>query len=385
MDVREINEQIRHISHIFEDVLAERGLLESKLFPISEYISLSCYQCYEYQFDVMKRVFSRISPEELAKQSKKLLSDIHALSITYCWLYWSLGRMGKIFNEYGDDTSNEPEEKREQWKWMLEQWHSLGTNYFNTDKPSVASSGYVNLAFEDETIDWLHNNMEPVTVEQTKKIRRAFGSVDLYAFLEECDARAKIVDHGPYSVGDDEILVASEYTNLHDGKGDLWLPWSDTEAKLPSSSLGVAMTMKDVTARFNDVGTMTIEPGDYSKRVTGAVVYANRGNKGVPMGFDELDADSEAADAAQAELYMKFAEWDKERLMVAGAIAYWRGFARYTDVVGITDKIDWDIADDIKEKYVPFFMNTDADPAFMRFGRFDEEMEEDPTLYLLPE
>jgi hypothetical protein len=385
MDVREINEQIRHISHIFEDVLAERGLLESKLFPISEYISLSCYQCYEYQFDVMKRVFSRISPEELAKQSKKLLSDIHALSITYCWLYWSLGRMGKIFNEYGDDTSNEPEEKREQWKWMLEQWHSLGTNYFNTDKPSVASSGYVNLAFEDETIDWLHNNMEPVTVEQTKKIRRAFGSVDLYAFLEECDARAKIVDHGPYSVGDDEILVASEYTNLHDGKGDLWLPWSDTEAKLPSSSLGVAMTMKDVTARFNDVGTMTIEPGDYSKRVTGAVVYANRGNKVVPIGFDELDAYSEAADAAQAELYMKFAEWDKERLMVAGAIAYWRGFARYTDVVGITDKIDWDIADDIKEKYVPFFMNTDADPAFMRFGRFDEEMEEDPTLYLLPE
>ncbi len=385
MDVRELNEQIRHISHIFEDVLAERGLLESKLFPISEYISLSCYQCYEYQFDLMKQVFSRISPEELAKQSKKLLSDVHALSITYCWLYWSLGRMGKIFNEYGDDASKEPEEKREQWKWMLEQWYSLGTNYFNTGKPSVASSGYVNLAFEDKTLDWLRDNIEQTTVEQIKRIRRAFGSVDLYAFLEECDARAKIVDHGPYQLPDDEILVASEYTNLHDGKGELWLPWSDTESKLPSSSLGVAMTMKDVTARFNDVGTMTIEPGDYSKRVTGALVYANRGNKVVPLGFDELDAYAEAADAAQAELYMKFAEWEKEKLMIAGAVAYWRGLARYTDAVGITDKFDWGIAEDIKEKYVPFFMDTDADPAFMRFGRFDEEMEEDPTLYLLPE
>lgn len=385
MNIKETNGLIKHISNIFENVLAERGLLESKLFPVSEYISVSCYHTYENLYDVMKQVWARTTPEQLAKKSKTLLSDIHALSITYNWLYYSLGRMGVLFNELESDASREPAKKREEWKYILEQWYRLATSYFNTGKHSVLSSGKVNLAFDDKTIKWLLDNMQPVTEDQVKKVRRAVGAVDLYAFLEECEARAKIIDHGPYKIGKDEILVVSEYTRLYDGKGKPWLPWSETEAKLPSSTLGVAMTIKNATATFNDVGTMTVEPGDYSRLVTRLVSYTKRGNKVVPLGIDELPAYGEAADAAQAELYMRFSEWDKKKLMLAGAMAYWRGFARYTDAVGITDKVDWNISKSVEDKYVPFFMKNDADAAFMRFGRFDDEMVSDPTLYLLPE
>lgn len=385
MDIKKINEQLTHLSWVFSDILAERGLLESKLFPVNEYISVGFYQTYEKQFDVMKKVWDRISPEELAKKSKTLLSDIQALSITYQWLYYSLARMGVVFNKYGGDPAKEPAERQEQWKWLLEKWHGLATSYFNSGQSTVASSGAANLAFEEETLTWLHDNLEPVTEEQVKKIRRGVGSVDLYAFMDECEARAKIIDHGPYPFGDDEILVISEYTHLHDGKEDLWLPWSDTEAKLPTSTLGVAMTIRDATARFNDIGTMTVEPGDYSRLVTQACAYCKRGQKVVPLGLDELAAYAEAADNAQAELYMKFAQWDKKTLMIAGAEAYWKCFARYTDQVGITDQIDWKLSPSIIDEHIPFFMENDADPAFIRFGRFDEEMDEDPTLYLLPE
>jgi hypothetical protein len=203
--------------------------------------------------------------------------------------------------------------------------------------------------------------------------------------MDECEARAKLIDHGPYHFSDDEILVVTEFTKLHDGQGDLWLPWSDTETKLPTSKLGVAMTIKNATATFNDIGTMTIEPGDYSSLVTNVAAYTERGSKIVPLGLDELAAYETAAEAALSELYMKFAEWDKKQLMIAGAVAYWRCFARYTDLVGITDKTDWTISQDVIDEYVPFFMDNDADPAFIRFGRFDDEMEEDPTIYLLPE
>ncbi|TFF92174.1 hypothetical protein EU545_01805 [Candidatus Thorarchaeota archaeon] len=385
MDIKKINEQLEHLSWVFSDILAERGLLESKLFPVNEYISVGFYQTYERQFEVMKQVWDRISPEELARKSKTLLSEIQALSITYQWLYYSLARMGVIFNKCEGDPSKESVERQEQWKWLLEKWYDLATNYFNSGKPTVASSGATNLAFEEETLGWLHDQLEPVTEVQVKKMRRAIGSVDLYAFMDECEARAKIIDHGPYPVGANEILVASEYTHLHDGKEDLWLPWSDTEAKLPTSTLGVAMTIRDATATFNDIGTMTVEPGDYSRLVTQACAYCKRGQKVVPLGLDELSAYAEAADSAQAELYMKFAEWDKKTLMIAGAEAYWKCFARYTDQVGITDRIDWKLSPEIIDEHVPFFMENDADPAFIRFGRFDEEMEEDPTLYLLPE
>ncbi|MBN2229704.1 MAG: hypothetical protein JW779_08915 [Candidatus Thorarchaeota archaeon] len=385
MEISKINEQLTHLSCVFSDILAERGLLESKLFPVNEYISVSFYQTYYHLHDVMKQVWERITPEELAKRSKTLLSEIQALSITYLWLYYSLARMGIIFNKFDSDPSKESREKQEQWKWMLEQWYKLGTNYFNSGKPTVASSGGVNLALNTDSLDWVKDNLEPVTEEQVRSIRRNIGSVDLYAFMDECEARAKIIDHGPFPVSKDEVLIISEYTHLHDGKEDLWLPWSDTETKLPSASLGIAMTLKGCTSFFNDIGTVTVEPGDYSRLVTNACAYTKHGTKIVPVGLDELQAYADAADAAQTELYLRFAEWDKEKLMIAGAEAYWRCYARYTNQVGITDKIDWKLSQAVIDEYVPFFMDNDADPAFIRFGRFDDEMEEDPTLYLLPE
>ncbi|TFG04324.1 hypothetical protein EU538_12460 [Candidatus Thorarchaeota archaeon] len=385
METREINELIAHLSGVFSDILVERGLLESELFPVNEYICVGFYQTYERLYDVMGQVWGRISPEELAQQSKTLLSEVHGLSISYLWLYYALARMGVIFNKLDGDPSKEPAERQEQWKFMLENWYRLATNYFNSGKPTIAASGAVNRVMDDETVDWLMSIIEPAPEEQVKKTRRIMGSVDLYAFLDECEARAKIIDHGPYHVSDDEILVFSEYTNLHDGQGDLWMPWSDTEAKLPTSTLGVAMTIKGVNARFNDIGTMTIEPGDYSKLVTGVGAYTKRGDKVVRLGLDELPPYAEAADAAQAELYMKFAEWDKRKLMIAGAEVYWRGFKRFTDTVGITDKVDWKLSPSIVEEHVPFFMDEEADPAFIRMFRLDEEMESDPTFYLLPE
>lgn len=385
MDTGETNKMIRHVSDTFSDILAERGLLESEIFPTNEYISVSCYHTYDHLYDVMKQVWTKITPEELAKQSKTLLSEVNALSITYLWLYYSLGRMGIVFEKCKDDPKNEPQEKQDQWKWMLEQWYKLGTNYFNSGEPTVAQSGATNLVLGDDSLNWLKDNLQPVNAEQVKKIRRSLGQVELYAFMDECEARAKLIDHGPYPISDDEILVISEFTRLHDGQGDLWLPWSDTETKIPSAKLGVAMTIKGATATFNDIGTMTIEPGDYSGLVTNVAAYTEKGSKIVSLGLDELPSYADAAEAALSELYMKYAEWDKKKLMLAGAVAYWRGYARYTDRVGITNKIDWTISQSVIDEYVPFFMDNDADPAFLRFGRFDEDMEEDPTLYLLPE
>ncbi len=385
MDVESANAQIRHLSDVFTKILLERGLLESKLFPVNAYICLAFYQTYDQLYSLMKQVWDRITPEKLAQKSKRLLSKIQGLSITYLWLYYSLARMGTIFNKYNGDPALEPLEKQEQWLYMLDKWYRLATNYFNSGTPTIASAGGVNHAFTENTHSWLMDHLQPVTEEQVVRVRRAIGSVDLYSFLDECEARAKIVEHGPYPLDNDEILVVSEYTNLHDGHGDLWLPWSDTEAKLPTSSLGIAMTIKNATAVCNDVGTMTVEPADYSRLVTRVAVYTERGDKIVPLGLDELQAYAEAADAAQAELYMKFAEWDRRRLLIAGALAYWKGFARYTDQVDLTRSINWELSQAVMDEYLPIFMDADADPAFFRMFSEEAELKNDPTLYLLPE
>jgi len=327
----------------------------------------------------------------MATESKNLLSYIQGLSISYQWLYYSLARMGEIYNKYGGKPANEPLEKQEEWKYILENWYRLATNYFSSGKPTVDASGYRNQALNEPSIKWLKENLQPVTVDQVKSIRRTIGSIDLYAFIDECKARAKIVNHGPYPLENGEFIVVTEFTNLYDGKDRLWLPWSATESKLPSSSLGIAMALKGAKTKFIDIGTMTIDPGDYSHLVKRAVAYTKRKGNIVTVAFDELSSYAEAANNAQAELYMKFAEMDRKQLILAGATAYWRCFARYTDFVGITDNIDWTISKHVQEEYLPYFLDHDEDPAFSRIKKKIIKMkalpflkERDPILYYLP-
>jgi hypothetical protein len=300
MNIPKTNEQISHISEVFTNILMQRGLLESKLFPVNAYICVSCYHTYYNLYKVMKQVWEKITPEDLAKQSKTLLSEVQGLAIMYQWLYYGLGRMGIIFNKCESDPAKEPAEKREQWRYILENWHRLATSYFNTGKPTIDASGGVNLAWNADSLSWIQDNLQPVSEEQVKKIRRTLGSVDLYAYMEECEARAKICEQGPYQVESGEILIATEYTNLYDGTKPLWLPWSETDAKFPSSSLGVAMTLKDAAVSVMDTGTMTIEPDDYTKLVTKILAYTKRGDKIIPLGLDELPSYAETADNAQA-------------------------------------------------------------------------------------
>ena len=392
MNIAELNGVITHLSKVFANIVLERSLLESKLFPVNAYISLGFYQTYNELYNVMKQVWERISPEELAERNRGLLSPIQALSISYLWLYYSLARMGTIYNKCGGDPAKEPLEKREQWKWMLEKWHTLATKYFASGKPTVAASDGKNVGLNNESIAWVKNHIQPVSSEQTNKVRRTIGSVDLYSFIDECEARAKIVNHGPFPLSKEENLVLTEYTNLHDGHGRLWLPWSATEARLPSSTLGIAMTLKNAKIKFNDIGTMIVDPADYTKLVNGIAAYKKSGDKIVPIGLDELPSYAEAADNAQAELYMKFAQMERKELLISGATAYWRCFARYTDTVGITESTSWNLSQPVLGEYLPIFMKANEDPAFSRIKKKVIKMkalpflkEKDPIMYLMPD
>jgi hypothetical protein len=200
---------------------------------------------------------------------------MQGLSVSYQWLYYSLAGWGRSTQKYGRGTPRKSErEKQEEWKFITRgTGYRLATSYFSSGKPTIAASGYRNQALDESSIAWLKENLQPVTQDQVKSIRRTIGSIDLYAFIDECEARAKIINHGPYPAGNGEDIVVAEYTNMYDGRGRLWLPWSATESKLPSSSLGIAMSLKGAKTKFIDIGTMMTDPGDYSSLVTRAVAY----------------------------------------------------------------------------------------------------------------
>ncbi len=383
MDVKEANELIRHVSEVVDYQVTHRGLLESQLFPVTAYICVSFYNSYDILYGILKRVSERTTPEKMGKESRKMLSELHAMTLFYIPLYYMCGRMGEIFANSGDPKS-EPKEKREQTIFILDFWRRLASSYFPGGKLTVNDSNWKNLALNQSDVDWGKEQIIDITPEEGAKIKRIMTNLEVYAFLEECEARAKLCDHGPYNMSKNEILVFSEILHLYDG-GKPHFPWSATEAKAPYSNIAYAFRLKGVKTKFDDFSTMTTDPVYFTEKITGVALFTRDGDKVKPLDLDVLEAFNDFAQKAQAELYLKFSEWDKRQRLIAGAFAYCYGYARFTNFVGITNKINWDLTERTMKKYVPFFMENDFDPGIPRLFRSEEEKKDDPSLYFIAE
>jgi hypothetical protein len=384
MNVKEANQLINHVSELVDYQVSKRGLLESQLFPVTAYICVSFYNAYDMLYDILKKVSKKTTPEIMGKESRKILSEIHALSIFYIPLYYMTGRMGEIYRNNGNPNS-ESEEKREQTLFVLDFWHRLATSYFPEEKCSVYDSEKKNIALNQSDIDWTINQIIDISKDDAVKVKRTMANLEVVSFLDECEARAKICDHGPYKVNDHEILVFREILHLYDG-GRPHFPWSETDAKAPYDNIAFVYRLKDVEATFDDFATLESNPSDFIENITGIALLTKNGNKVKPLDFGILDDFSNYAIKANKELFLKFSKWDRRQRLIAGAFAYCYGYARYTNFVGITDKINWDLTERTMSKYIPIFMEDDFDPGIPRLFRSKaKKKREGPSLYLLPE
>jgi hypothetical protein len=384
MNIKEANKLIYHVSETLDEQINKRGLLESQLFPVTAYICVSFYNAYDMLYDILKKISEKTTPEQMGKESRKILSELHALSITYIPLYYMEGRMGEI-NRNGGDPRAEPKNKREETLFVLDFWKRLASSYFPDNKLFVSDLNWENLALNQEDIDWTLDKIQKVKEEEIKNIKKTMANLEVVAFLDECEARAKLCDHGPYRINDEEILVFREIIHLYDG-GKPHFPWSKTKAEAPHSNIAFAFTLKNVEAKFDNFASMDTTPKTFTDRITGAALLMREGDKVKPLDLDILEKYNSYAKNAQKELFIKFSQWDRREKLIAGAYAYAYGYARYTNFVGLTDQIDWDLTERTMNKYIPEFMETDFDPGISRHFRTKRKKEkEGPSLFLLAE
>jgi hypothetical protein len=382
MNVRETNDLIAHVSEIVDYQVKQRGLLESQLFPVTAYICVSFYNTYDMLYDILKKVSEKTTPERMGKESRKILSELHALTIFYIPLYYMVGRMGEIHRNNGDPKS-ESKEKREQTKFILDFWKRLATSYFLNGKLTVYDSNKNNLALDQPEIDWTVEQIKNVSSEEATKIKKTMANLEVVSFLDECEARAKLCDHGPYKISDDEILIFREIMHLYNGEKPHF-PWSATKSKAPYNNIAFAFRLKNLEAKYDDFSTMTTNPPNFTDRITGVALFTREGDTVKPIDLDVLDAFNEYAGKANKELFLRFSKWDRRQRLIAGAFAYCYGFARYTNFVGITDQIDWELTERTMNKYVPIFMESDFDAAIPRLFRTKrQKSKEGLSLYLL--
>jgi hypothetical protein len=384
MNVKEANDLITHVSEIVDYQVMKRGLLESQLFPVTAYICVSFYNSYDMLYDVLKKVSEKITPEQMGKESRKILSELHALTLFYIPLYYMVGRMGEIHRN-NDDPRSESKQKREQTMFVLDFWKRLASSYFREGKLTVYDSSGKNIALNQADIDWTSEQIKDVGSKEAEKVKKTMANLEVVSFLDECEARAKLCDHGPYRISDNEVLIFREIVHLYDG-GNPHFPWSATEPKAPYNNIAFAFRLKDVEAEFDDFSTMTTEPPDFTETITGVALLTRDGDQVKPVDMDVLEAFGEYAQKANKELFLKFSKWNKRQRLLAGTFAYCYGYARYTNFAGITDRINWDLTEKTMNEYVPIFMETDFDDGIPRLFRSEEEKaKEGPSLYLLPE
>jgi hypothetical protein len=384
MDIKEANELIAHASELVDYQVSKRGLLETQLFPVTAYICVSFYNAYDMLYDILKKISEKTTPEIMGRESRKILSEIHALSIFYIPLYYMIGRMGEIQRNGGDSKSESPK-KREQTLFVLDFWKRLATSYFKDEKISVYDSNKKNMVLDDSTVKKTLNNVIDLSKEEVIKVKRTAANLEVVSFLDECEARAKICDHGPYKISDNESLIFREISHLYDG-GSPHFPWSETNAKAPFNNIAFAFRLKDVEINFDDFATLETSPQDYTDNITGVALLTRSGEKVKNLDLNILDSFKDYSERANKELFLKFSKWDRKQRLIAGAYAYGYGYARYTNFAGITGDINWDLTDRTMKTYVPIFMESDFDPGIPRLFRSkSKKRKEGPSLYLLPE
>jgi len=384
MDVKEANELIAHASELVDYQVSRRGLLETQLFPVTAYICVSFYNAYDMLYDILKKISEKTTPEIMGRESRKILSEINALSIFYIPLYYMIGRMGEI-QRNGGDSKSESLEKRKQTLFVLDFWKRLATSYFRDGKISVYDSNKKNMVLDHSTVNQTLNNIVDLSKEEVIKVKRIVANLEVVSFLDECEARAKICDHGPYKINDNESLVFREISHLYDG-GIPHFPWSETNAKAPFNNIAFAFRLKDVEINFDDFATLETIPQDFTDNITGVALFTRSGEKVKNLDLNILDSFKDYSERANKELFLKFSKWDRKQRLIAGAYAYCYGYARYTNFAGISGDIKWDLTERTMKTYVPMFMESDFDPGIPRLFRSkSKKRKEGPSLYLLPE
>ena len=390
ISTEEANELIKMMSENVRVGLLARAAVESQLFPVSTYICIACHQLYDqsFQYNAFKEMVEKgdLDPREIGPKCKTVGSILNGLAFQAFAMLYLHGR-GQCIYDWGG-PENEPEEKKEETKFILDFFRHLNPNYRNDGKLLVDQSEDKNMRIIDKKlVETLRSEMFEATQEQIKKFKRIIALITNYGFLDKCECRMGIFEHGPYKLDTGELLLFKEFQfMLNQIRGS------------PVSNLILAYKLKDMNSLlFNDWGTLFADPPDYSEHITELGMWTHRFmlpsqikhpdklGKNKPISWEMFEKIGTYSQKALEKLYIKIMDWDYERRCLTGARLYtnWvAGFALFGKSLNLDMKTP-----EKTRAYIPVFRNypDGAHPFIKRFQRPEAEQKKDPSFYLLAE
>jgi hypothetical protein len=283
-----------------------RALLRSVLFDVPRRSSIGWYCYYDRAPDLLRRLVTRISPEEIGRHMRRLCSRPYylQLSILMCSYF---GARQQLLLDSGLSTGQPfPGEKIEDARFVVDFWQRACRAYRSDGLPLPGQTAGTQPILPRDDIEHLDARLAPADPTVHQQLRRLAATLELYVFILHGEQRDGLFAHGPYDVGGDRQLVVQEFTDLQNH----YLPWAQTEARNPYPHLALVRRTKGLNPRFDLFGGVLWDAPDLAPCVEAEGLFT-RADDGaiVPLSLDEVERIESCAAVAQNELFLKAAEW----------------------------------------------------------------------------
>jgi hypothetical protein len=337
-----------------------RTVQESKLFPVNPYIALSYLNAWYRWPELMRKIESAMSAEELGDRARTDGSYASIITLGLIPQFYLGGRqilldMGMLAPTDALDDVMYVLDFAERISLAYQRAHAHGLPSDAGQRAQILTERWTQV-FEADAI----------AVTPGDRLHTAFGhfmaTASAYGFLSHCECRLSFNNHGPYrTAGGGEMLVR-DLVDL----AECDYPWMDgVAAGIEFNNLTIPVIMKDTHFHIvDDWGSFEASPGYDAANIVALGVYTSDyladGFQPVHMGSAEelaeaLDQISEKMSEATTGMWKMMAGWSREQMIDAGLLVYYGVVKDLAHYAGVYDQDDWFTIDERVQRFKPLF------------------------------
>ena len=336
-----------------------RTVQESKMFPVSPYILLSYAMAFYRYPSLLRKIEASMPAEEIGDRARSM-----GVRNKNAGMSWGLPNFYLLGREWLINLGLlRPTDAVEDIVYVMDFWKRFQLAYHRNDG-HITNKEYGHRAqiAPEREIQVFHSDLHDCEAgDELHVAAQAFlASVSAYGFLNSCESRVGLHNHGPYNLGDNRELIIRDFMDLAESD----FPWLDDVAEdIQYNNLTVTMSVKDCHFYLvDDWASFEAEPEFSAEKLVGVGLYTSDILTGthVPLGmgsreelietFQKLTAQMQAA---TDKLWRKLADWSRDQMVDAGALVYFGICKDIAHIAGVYDHNDWGKIDVRAERLRP--------------------------------
>lgn len=300
----------------------QRSSMVSPLFNIPGRMVLGAYCYYENLGPLLRFITSHERPGSIARRMKRLCSLPNAINIHSLMLGYFNGReqsrlLGRALNDNIEEIFA-----------LLDFWAHITSVYHEEGAHVPDRAGFRMTILPRTAVASLTATLRQRSAGEQHAIRRMMATLELFTFILNGESRIGVFHHGPYPVGDGEVLVVKEMVGLQED----FYSWATPDVRLPVTGIARVMRLRGTQVKIVHMGSMTTEPSNYQERIVAEELFACENGALRPLLADEIASITQAAANAQMELYRRMIGWDDRHRVAYGAELYGQILGRFAPV-----------------------------------------------------